>query len=241
VRPTLSRLAFTTVAMAAVLFSARTARACPFCDAQGKTMTEQMDMVDVVALAKLVSAPELPKLGDPDSVGGEPEKAKFEIIKVLKGEKWLGKKRTVEAFYYEKQNVGKTFMVEAASPPELVWGAPLLMSEAARQYVQDLQKLPKKTSQERLRFFIDYLEHKDEMLARDAYDEFARTPYDIVKQLKDQYPHDKLVAWIQDRDVPDSRRRLYLTLLGVGGVPSSVKRICAPGVTVVSAIGCGAS
>ena len=33
-------------------------------------------------------------------------------------------------------------------------------------------------------FFLDYLEDQDEMLARDAYDEFAKSPYDDVKALK---------------------------------------------------------
>ena len=55
------------------------------------------------------------------------------------------------------------------------------------------------------------------MLARDAYDEFAKSPYAAVKQLKPRMKHDQVIAWIKDVDVPASRRRLYLTMLGVCG------------------------
>ena len=52
------------------------------------------------------------------------------------------------------------------------------------------------------------------MLSRDAYDEFARAPYATVKELKPKLNHDQLVAWINDPQVPASRKRLYFTLLG---------------------------
>ena len=66
-------------------------------------------------------------------------------------------------------------------------------------------------------YFQDFLESSDEMLARDAYDEFARAPYKDVIELREQMNHAQLVAWIKDPDIPASRRRLYLTMLGVCG------------------------
>ena len=38
------------------------------------------------------------------------------------------------------------------------------------------------------------LEDGDELLARDAYDEFAKAPYDVVKALKPKMNHDQLVG-----------------------------------------------
>ncbi len=70
---------------------------------------------------------------------------------------------------------------------------------------------------ERLEFFQDYLEDEDEMLARDAYDEFAKAPYDAVKMLEPKMNHDRLVSFIKNPDVPSNRRRLYFTMLGVCG------------------------
>ena len=56
------------------------------------------------------------------------------------------------------------------------------------------------------------------MLARDAYDEFAKAPYSDVIDLKPHMDREKILAWIKATDtVPASRRRLYLTMLGVCG------------------------
>ncbi len=55
------------------------------------------------------------------------------------------------------------------------------------------------------------------MLNRDAYDEFAITPYTVVKALKPFMNHDQLVTWIKDPEMPADRKRLYLTMLGVCG------------------------
>ncbi len=45
----------------------------------------------------------------------------------------------------------------------------------------------------------------------------AKSPYEEVLALKPQMNHDQLVAWIKNEDIPASRRRLYLTMLGVCG------------------------
>ena len=76
--------------------------------------------------------------------------------------------------------------------------------------------LPEKGA-DRLAFFQEYFEHDDPLLAQDAYDEFARAPYDEVIALSDRMHHDQLVDWINSSEVSPSRRRLYLTMLGVCG------------------------
>ncbi len=58
-------------------------------------------------------------------------------------------------------------------------------------------------------FFQNYLEDPDELLALDAYAEFAKTSYTGIKELKDRIAHDKLISWIQDPKVVASHRRLY--------------------------------
>ena len=60
------------------------------------------------------------------------------------------------------------------------------------------------------------------MLARDAYDEFAKAPYDDVRGLKDKMNHDQLVQWLSDPDIPASRKRLYFTMLGVCGTTADL-------------------
>src|SRR5205814_924590 len=83
------------------------------------------------------------------------------------------------------------------------------LTDRGIKYLTDLVKLPK-DGPERLVFFQQYLEDADEMLARDAYDEFARAPYAQLKSIKDQLQHDQVVAWIKNQDIPASRRRLEL-------------------------------
>ena len=87
------------------------------------------------------------------------------------------------------------------------WTTPILISPKARDYLLHALQLPKE-GPDRMAFFQDYLEDADEILARDAYDEFAKTPYAGVKDLKGRMKHDKLVAWIQDPKIAPSRRRL---------------------------------
>jgi hypothetical protein len=54
-------------------------------------------------------------------------------------------------------------------------------------------------------------------LSADAYDEFAKTPFDAIQSIKADLDHDQLIKWIKNTDVPANRRRLYLTLLSVCG------------------------
>ena len=80
-----------------------------------------------------------------------------------------------------------------------------------------LKQLKMEASVNRLKFFQDYLEDDDEMLAGDAYDEFAKAPYAEVIALKKEMKRGRLLEFIQDTDVPSNRRRLYFTMLGVCG------------------------
>jgi hypothetical protein len=113
-------------------------------------------------------------------------------------------------------------LITGIDPAALAWSTPIQLSERAVEYIAKLPSLAGKPQPERLVFFQDYLEDKDELLARDAYDEFAKTPFAEVKQLKEHMPHDKLVAWVQDANIPASRRRLYLTMLGICGTPGDI-------------------
>ncbi len=126
--------------------------------------------------------------------------------------------------YFGQQPKGTKFLILGIDPPEIAWNAPVPLTERAVEYVGKLLALPEKGA-DRLAFFQDYLEDKDELLARDAYDEFAKAPYSEVKDLKDRMQHDKLVAWIQDKNVLASRRRLYLTMLGVCGTEKDVQML----------------
>jgi hypothetical protein len=187
------------------------ARACPFCSATSQTFSEELGTMDVAVIAKLVKLPpQSSKSGD------ELQKATFEVTQVVKGEGLVKPKEKIETLYFGDGTIGKSFLVMGISPPATMWSTPLPLSDRGIQYLTNLTKLSKDES-ERLIFFQQYLEDADEMLARDAYDEFARSPYAQLRAIKDKLNHDQVVAWIKNPEIPASRRRLYLVMLGITG------------------------
>jgi hypothetical protein len=175
--------------------------------------------MDVAVIAKLVKLP--PQSNKP---GDDIQKATFEVTQIVKGDGLVKDKEKFETLYFGEGTVGKSFLVMGISPPQTMWSTPLPLSDRGIKYLTDLVKLPKDGA-ERLVFFQQYLEDADEMLARDAYDEFARAPYAQLKAIKDQLHHDQVVAWIKNSDIPASRRRLYLVILGITGTQADLPMI----------------
>lgn len=204
--------------LAAALVGPAAAYACPFCSGVSKTLSEEISSSDAVVLAKL-----LPKAGEASvkSAAAEGEESVFEITKVLKGAEALGKTRQIKILYFGQQPKGTLFLVFGIDPKNWAWTTPTPLDARSAKYVTELIGLPEKGAQ-RLAFFQEYLEDANSTLANDAYDEFARAPYAEVKDLKSQMHHDKLLGWIQNTEVAASRRRLYLTMLGICGVRDDI-------------------
>jgi hypothetical protein len=189
------------------------AAACPFCSPLSQTFSEEIASMDAVVIAKLTQLPAVPAA---DSAGQDVPTATFEIHEILKGQSHLRQTKTIQALFFGTAEPGGLYLIMGVEPPRITWSTPQKLSERAVAYVRQLDNLPPK-GVERLVFFQKYLEDEDEVLARDAYDEFANTPYDEIQQLKDHIDHERVVAWINDLDLPDHRRRLYLVLLSVCG------------------------
>ncbi len=212
---------FLTVLVAAVtplFFTADTARACPFCSAVQVTFTEEIKTNDVAVIAALV---ERPKPSNDGSDELELLKAKFKIVDVLKGGEDTKKGDTFLALYIGEAPIGKEFLVMGIEPPKVEWGAPIELTERSKEYLHHLMKLPAEGA-ERLAFFQDHLEDKDPLISRDAYDEFATTPYGELKNLKGQMKHDAFLQRLQDPKTDISHRRLYLTMLGICGTKNDL-------------------
>ena len=139
----------------------------------------------------------------------------MKVEKVLKGDGLVREGQEVRAVYYGDVTVGRRFMLSGVDPPQLQWSC-LPVSERAEAYVAKLTALNDEPL-DRLRFFHSYLQDEESMLARDAYDEFAVAPYDVVRQLAPEMNHDELIEWISDPEMATDRKRLYLTMLGVCG------------------------
>ena len=191
--------------------AARVGVACPGCGPTGTTFCEELATMDAAVIARLVKV-FAPAGGDEDEI----PKAAFQVTAVLKGAKLVKVGDTFQSLYFGDGKLGKSFLVMGINPPKLMWSTPLPVSDRAIGYLTAITKLPADGDQ-RLIFFQRHLEDEDPLLARDAYDEFARAPYAQIKALKPHLDHDRIVAWIKDAEVDPTRRRLYLVMLGVCG------------------------
>lgn len=204
--------------MAFAVCTAVGAEACPFCAAVGLTFTDQMATKDVVVAAELVNAPK----PDPDAV--DLPRATFEITKVFRGQELIKPGMKFNALLVGKYDLGQQFFVMGVDPPKISWTTPMKASPRMLEYFDRLQTLPEKGA-DRLAFFQDYFEDEEPALAFDAYDEFAKAPYEDLIELKDRMDRPRLIRLIQDDDTSPNRRRLYFTMLGVCGQPEDTKML----------------
>ena len=191
--------------------TAATASNCPFCAAVALTFSEQIDNSEISVVAELVSVP--PPTTDPDA---DFPKAEFEIVQILKGEKYVKQGMKFKTQLVGTYPEGQNFLVMGVDPPKVAWTTPMKASERVFDYLSKIQSLPE-SGADRLVFFQDFFEDKESVLAFDAFDEFARAPYEDLIAMKDQMDREKLVDWIMDKDTLINRRRLYFTMLGVCG------------------------
>ncbi len=197
------------VALAAgfLLVASENVAACPFCNAVSQTLRQEMAAMDAVVIATAIQS-DLTR-------NKETGEVMMKVEKVFKGSDLVSTGQEVRAIYYGDVSIGRRFMLSGVDPPEMQWSC-LPVSERAEAYIEQITTMPDDPI-ERLRFYQNYLQDEESMLARDAYDEFAVAPYDAVKRLAPEMDHDQLVQWIKDPEMATDRKRLYLTMLGVCG------------------------
>ena len=197
------------------------ALACPFCSAVSQTLSQEIAGADAAVIARLIKLPseadsnsEL-DLDDPDSGTAE-----FEVLEVVRSkdlaDKAPAKGDTIKVVYFGNKDQKEFFLINGIAGKRIDWTTPQPLTEQSIEYIKALDTLPEKGAA-RLAFFLDYLEHEDPLLAQDAYDEFGRAPYDEVEAVGDQIDRPQLLDWIEDSEVGPTRRRLYLTMLGICG------------------------
>ena len=182
--------------------------ACPFCSAVSQTLRQEMEVMDAVVIASATQSD-----ATRNRTTGE---VSMKIEKVLKGGQHIKVGDEVKAIYYGEIAIGRRFMLSGVDPPDLQWSC-LPVTESSETYVVKVAELADQEPLDRLRFYDDFLQSDESMLARDAYDEFAIAPYDVMQKLGPEMDRDQLVAWISEPEMPTDRKRLFLTMLGVCG------------------------
>lgn len=206
------------LAVGALTLLTQAATACPFCSAVSQTFAQEIEALDAAVIVESVELKEMP---GPDEEGELP-KSVFKVTEILKGDQWATVDKNIETHYFGERTDGK-FLIFGADAPDILWTSPLRMSDRSVAYLRKVMELPE-SGPDRLKFFQGYLEDEDEMLSADAYDEFARAPYETVIDLEPHMNREEIIGWIKDTEnVPASRRRLYLTMLGVCGEKEDAK------------------
>jgi hypothetical protein len=186
------------------------ATACPFCSAPMLSLAEQIKDADAAAIARRVD-------GRPGS-GADLGDTVFEIVDVLKGNVAVKDQLTLVRFRPAKSDE-RFLLLASRGTTGLDWGSPI---EVHPESVDYLQHLPPPCDDEacqieRLKFFLQHLEHPVLMISDDAYAEFAKADYKHMLPLVSDFPKDKLRTWVTENKVAPSRLGLYGLMLGLSG------------------------
>ena len=194
-----------------VCFVPMSARSCPFCSAPSLTLSEQVSQADAVVLVKWVGG----TAAKPTDSGS----TEFEVLDVVhqpdSGKLVKGNK--INLIRYRSAKPGDQFMLFGTKAIDAMeWGSPLEVTTTAYEYMRSSPKPDQKTDQ-RLRYFLKYLETSDKMISDDAFGEFANAAYADVVKLKDELPREELGKWLTSKAVSPSRLGLYGMMLGLCG------------------------
>ena len=182
---------------------------CPFCEAPSLTLSEQLAASDVVVLATWLEAD---RGGD-----ASPAYTRFEVKKAVKGPFEAGKKLKLAG--YQTGKAGETLLLTAGGGDLPQWDLPTPISADGFDYLREAPAKDTPT-EERLKFYLKYLEHPDDLVASDAYGEFANAPFEEIEKLAPALPREQLAGWLKDDDTDPARLALYGLLLGLSGEES---------------------
>ena len=107
---------------------------------------------------------------------------------------------------------------------KLEWLSTKSVSTDAYEYMSKAPSPDEETSK-RLKYYLNFLEHPDEMIAMDAYGEFANAPYKDIKPLAKLMPREKIAKWALDPETSPTRLSLYGLLVGLCGNEADGKKL----------------
>ena len=222
-----ARSALAILAATALLLAAPAgALACPFCSAPSLTLSQQVAESDAVVLVKWVSGTK-PVQSESGAVSTErqPASTVFEVVQIVKapsGALKEGEKITLPL--YTAARPGDLFVLMGTRGTGIEWTTPLEVSKDGFKYIAGAPA-PDLPAEKRLSYFLKYLEHPDQLVANDAYGEFANAPYEDIVKLKDEMPREKIRQWVVSPDTNVARLGLYGLFIGLCGTEDDAKLI----------------
>lgn len=199
------------------------ALACSACNlgANAQTLRQDVGQAKLVLFGSL-SEPAL-NPNDPAGVNGT---TKFTIDKVIKNDPFLANTKVVTLPRYVP--------VDAKNPPKFLIfcdvfkgkdekerldpyrGIPVKSPEIVA-YLQGALAIDAKDRSRMLLYYFDYLEHRDQTIAEDAYLELAKASDQELMQIAGKFSAEKLRGWVQSEQTQGGRLSLYGFLLGMCG------------------------
>jgi hypothetical protein len=222
------------VAAAAALCFPAAAAACPFCTAQGQTLSGEVNQADFIVLGTLKNAKRDPE----DFTRGTTELHIDTVIKpheYLAGKKVLILPRYVPSDADAEDNkflvfcsvyAGTTETTATALVSSLALGnvggyqldayrgEPAKADSKLPEYLKGALAVREGTTAERLKYFFEYLDSPELVVSSDAYMEFGNSDYKDVRELAEKLPGDRVMNWLRDPQTPGSRYGLYGLLIG---------------------------
>ncbi len=191
------------------------ALACPFCSAPSLTLTEQLAQSDAAVLVKWT--------GGTEAEGDEAGSTNYQILDVLRDvTNGVKKGDTIRLPRYRAGKVGDLFVLMGSKAAVIEWGSPLEVTETSYKYIAEAPS-PESKPEERLVYFVNFLESPDVMIANDAYAEFANAPYKFIVPISKQLPAKKIRGWVSDPETVPTRLGLYGLLLGLCGEADDIE------------------
>lgn len=213
--PRIRLFATSTAFLAAIVLAASFAQACPFCSAPSLTMSEQLHQADAAVLVKWQ--------GGKKDTDRTPGSTTYEISSVIKGSKsTLKSGKEITLARYRPGKEGDLFLLLGTKAVNVEWGSPLEVSEASYKYVAK-SPAPGLPTPERLKYFLNYLEFPDTLIANDAYAEFANAPYKDITAISKSLPRERIRKWVASPETQQTRLGLYGLLLGLCGKKDDAK------------------
>jgi hypothetical protein len=190
--------------------------ACPFCAAEkGATLTEEVDLANMVLFGSTANADEPSQTTD------------LVVESVVKDHKERGKRNTVKLNRYVPPPL------DGARYKYLVFfdiykdkdtnkvrvdpykGTAVKFNSKVPDYLKGAVAVKDKPIGQRLRFFFDHLDSKDDEVSNDAYREFAKADYKDYRDMARDLPAKKIIGWLDKKaDTPAHRIGLYASMLG---------------------------
>ncbi len=178
--------------------------ACPFCTALKPTLCERRESAAIAVLAEFVSA--------------DGEAKAFRVHQALVGKSRLAGESELRIAVDWQGKAGALALLFAegdadAALDDLEWSA-VGVNETSFAYVARAPSLRTKAD-ERLAYFVPYLQHDDAVIADDVYQEFGHAPLEEIARISDRLPFDKLRRWLVDREIPQERKGFFGVALGL--------------------------